>query len=420
MTGAQTLPVAAVQPDATGPLQGVRVVDLSRLVAGNMLTLQLGDFGADVIKVEAAGSGDTLREWREVHDGHPEGFDGWWRTYARNKRSLAMDLRSAPATAWLKRLVATAQVLVESFRPGTLEAMGLGPDALLAVNPKLVIVRLSGWGQTGPYRELPGFGSLIEGFSGFAHKHRDGQGAPRLPNLAMADMITGLTGAFATMAALREVEVRGGRGQVLDLSLLEPMLAVMGPDVSNYAATGHDPDPNRKIAAPRGSYRCRDGLWVSLSGSTDVMARRVFEAIGQAPLFDDPRFATNAARLENDRELDALVAGFIAGLDQAECLALFRRHGVTVGPIYDPSQLLDDPHVSARGVYVRLEGADGEAPTVMHAVTPRLQGSPGSIRRAAPRRGQHTLELLVELGASADECDALRQQGAIECPGAGA
>jgi crotonobetainyl-CoA:carnitine CoA-transferase CaiB-like acyl-CoA transferase len=409
------LPVACLSPSATGPLSGVRVVDLSRLVAGNMLTLQLGDFGADVIKVEAAGSGDTLREWREVHADYPEGYDGWWRTYARNKRSLSLDLRNADAMGWLKRLIGTAQVLVESFRPGTLEAMGLGPEALLGANPSLVIVRLSGWGQNGPYRELPGFGSLIEGFSGYAHKHRHSNGSPQLPNLAMADMITGLTGAFATMAALREVEVRGGKGQVIDLSLLEPMLAIMGPDVSNFAATGEDPESDRKIASPRGSYRCKDGLWVSMSGSTDTMARRVFEAIGQASLFDDPRFSTNAARLAHDDEIDGMVSAFIAGLAQADCLALFRRHGVTVGPIYAPSQLLADPHVSQRGVYVQLDREDGSMPTVMHQVTPRMQGTPGSIRRAAPQRGEHTRELLAELGASAAECEALRGQGAIEC-----
>lgn len=415
MSAAQELLAAQLQPGASGPLQGVRVVDLSRLVAGNMLTLQLGDFGADVIKVEAAGSGDTLREWRESHADFPAGFDGWWRTYARNKRSLALDLRNAEAMAWLRRLIDTAQVLVESFRPGTLEAMGLAPDALQVSNPRLVVVRLSGWGQTGPYRELPGFGSLIEGFSGYAHKHRGEDGAPQLPNLAMADMITGLTGAFATLAALREVEVRGGRGQVLDLSLLEPMLAIMGPDVSALAATGVDAEPGRKIASPRGSYRCKDGLWVSMSGSTDTMARRVFEAIGQGPLFDDPRFATNAARLAHDKELDAMVAGFIAGLDQGECLRLFRRHGVTVGPIYAPRQLLADAHVVERGVYVRLDIGDGTEPTVMHQVTPRLHGTPGSIRRAAPARGQHTHELLAELGATSAERDALQRQGAIEC-----
>ena len=212
----------SVTPNArpSGPLQGVRVVDLSRLVAGNMLTLQLADFGADVIKLESAGSGDTLREWRESHPDHPEGFDGWWRVYGRNKRSLALNLRDPEAMNWLRELIGTAQVLVESFRPGTMEAMGLAPEQLHAEHPKLIIVRLSGWGQSGPYRELAGFGSLIEGFSGFAHKHRAASGEPRLPNLALADMVTGLTGAHATLAALREVEVRGGQGQVIDLSLL--------------------------------------------------------------------------------------------------------------------------------------------------------------------------------------------------------
>lgn len=415
MSSAASLPMASLQPGASGPLQGVRVVDLSRLVAGNMLTLQLADFGADVIKVEAAGSGDTLREWRETHADYPDGYDGWWRTYARNKRSLALDLRNAEALDWLRRLIGTAQVLVESFRPGTLEAMGLGPEALLAAHPRLVIVRLSGWGQSGPYRELPGFGSLIEGFSGFAHKHRNSRGVPQLPNLAMADMITGLTGAFATMTALREVEVRGGRGQVVDLSLLEPMLAIMGPDVSAHAATGVDAEPDRKIASPRGSYRCKDGLWVSMSGSTETMAQKVFEAMGQGPLFHDPRFATNTARLENDKELDTMVAKFIAGLTRPECLALFRSHGVTVGPIYTPSELMADPHVVQRGVYVRLDAGDGSPPTVMHQVTPRLQGTPGSIRRTAPQRGQHTEELLQELGATPAQCARLRQQGDIEC-----
>lgn len=415
MSRAHALPRQPLAPQAGGPLQGVRVLDLSRLVAGNMLTLQLGDFGADVIKVEAAGSGDTLREWRETHPEHPEGFDGWWRIYARNKRSLALDFRNAQAMDWLRRLIASAQVLVESFRPGTLEAMGLGPDALLALQPGLVIVRLSGWGQTGPYRTLPGFGSLIEGFSGYAHKHRDAGGEPQLPHMALADMVTGLTGAFATLAALREVEMRGGRGQVVDLSLLEPMLAIMGPDVAAYAATGTDPEPGRKIASPRGSYRCKDGLWVSLSGSTETMARRVFDAIGQAALFEDPRFCTNAARLAHDAQVDRLVSDFIATLDQAECLALFRSKGVTVGPVYAPPQLLNDAHVAERGVYVQVDAAEGEPPTVMHQVTPRLQGTPGSIRRPAPRRGQHTRELLAELGATQAETEVLQVQGAIEC-----
>ncbi|MEF7612597.1 CoA transferase [Aquincola sp. MAHUQ-54] len=395
------VPLVEPRPGAIGPLHGLRVVDLSRLVAGNMLSLQLADFGADVIKVEAAGRGDTLRAWRAQDADHPEGFDAWWQVYGRNKRSVALDLRDAEAMAWLHRLLATAQVLVESFRPGTLEAMGLAPARLHEAHPSLVIVRISGWGQDGPYSGLPGFGSLIEGFSGYAHKHRDGDGVPGLPNMALADMVTGLTGAFAVMAALRAVEVGGGGGQVIDLSLLEPMAAVMGPDVTQYAATGAAPPAHEKIASPRGAYRCRDGGWVSLSGSTQTMARRVFEALGHGALFDDPRFSSNAARLRHDAEVDRLVSGAIAQLDLADCLARFRGLGVTIGPIQSPAEILADPHVRARGVYVQLQPAGGGRPVTMHNVTPRLAGTPGALRRAAPALGEHTAEVLAELGADA-------------------
>ena len=415
MISTSSIPVGYLEPSASGPLNGLRVIDLSRLVAGNMLTLQLGDFGADVIKVESAGSGDTLRQWREPHPDYPKGLDGWWQTYARNKRSLALDLRNQEAMVWLKKLIDSAQVLVESFKPGTLENMGLKPDDLHATNPSLVIVRLSGWGQTGPYRELPGFGSLIEGFSGFAHKHRNESGVPQLPNLAMADMITGLTGAFATLAAVREVETRGGKGQVIDLSLLEPMLAIMGPDVSNYAATGVETEPGKKIASPRGSYRCKDGLWVSMSGSTDTMAKRVFEAIGLAALYEDPKFKTNDARIANDKELDQLVSNFMAALNQADCLEHFRKHGVTVGPIYNSEQLLNDEHIKQRGIYVQLEKTHNQKAVVMHQVTPRLNSTPGKIRRAAPRLGEHTHEILQALGSTPQEIEALTKVEGIAC-----
>ena len=415
MISTSSIPVGYLEPSASGPLNGLRVIDLSRLVAGNMLTLQLGDFGADVIKVESAGSGDTLRQWRETHPDYPKGLDGWWQTYARNKRSLALDLRNQEAMVWLKKLIDSAQVLVESFKPGTLENMGLKPDDLHATNPSLVIVRLSGWGQTGPYRELPGFGSLIEGFSGFAHKHRNESGVPQLPNLAMADMITGLTGAFATLAAVREVETRGGKGQVIDLSLLEPMLAIMGPDVSNYAATSVETEPGKKIASPRGSYRCKDGLWVSMSGSTDTMAKRVFEAIGLVALYEDPKFKTNDARIANDKELDQLVSNFMAALNQADCLEHFRKHGVTVGPIYNSEQLLNDEHIKQRGIYVQLEKTHSQKAVVMHQVTPRLNSTPGKIRRAAPRLGEHTHEILQALGSTPQEIEALIKVEGIAC-----
>lgn len=395
---------------ARAALAGIRVVDLSRLVAGNMLSMQLGDFGADVIKVEPARTGDTLRHWREeLADG--QALDAWWRVYGRNKRSLALELRDGQAMEILRRLIGSAQVLIESFRPGTLENMGLAPQDLHARNPRLVIVRVSGWGQTGPYRDLPGFGSLVEGFSGYAYKHsRDG--VPQLPNMALADMVTGLTGAFATLAALREVEVNGGKGQVVDLSLLEPMLAVMGPDATIYAATGKLTSPDVKIASPRGVYRCRDGHWVAMSGSTDSMARRVFEAIGQGALFADAKFSTNAARLANDGEVDAMVAAAISRMDQAECLALFRSRGVTVGPVYDPSQLLADEHVAGRECFTRLDDAQG---TVVQNVAPRLSETPGTIRRKAPLLGEHTSEILRSLGIEEAQVQPPAADGGARC-----
>lgn len=408
--GLESTPRAAPEPRAAGALAGVRVIDLSRLVAGNMLSLQLADFGADVIKVESPQDGDTLRHWREDL-GEGQTLDTWWRVYGRNKRSLAVDLRAANGMALVRKLIASAQVLIESYRPGTLEAMGLAPASLHAENPKLVIVRVSGWGQSGPYRDLPGFGSLLEGFSGFAYKHSK-DGVPQLPNMALADMVSGLTGAFATMVALREVEVRGGCGQIVDLSLLEPMLAIMGPDVTAFAATGRVADPSLKIASPRGVYRCSDGRWVAMSGSTDAMARRVLGAIGKAEMADDPRFATNSARLANDAALDAMIGSAIATMDRDECLALFRSKGVTVGPIYDSAQLLADEHIVARNCYVAAGDADA---TLVHSVTPRLSGTPGSIRRGAPSIGQHTSELLLEAGASDDEIAAMSRSGAIRC-----
>ena len=397
--------------DATphGVLKGLRVIDLSRLVAGNMLSLQLADFGADVIKVESP-RGDTLRHWQEdLGDGRT--LDAWWRVYGRNKRSLAMDLRDPQALQVLRALLASAQVMIESFRPGTLEAMGLEPQALLAENPRLVVVRLSGWGQSGPYRDLPGFGSLIEGFSGFASKHAE-DGVPRLPNLALADMVAGLTGAFATLAAVREVEVNGGHGQVVDLSLLEPMLAIMGPDVTIHAATGRVPSPTAKIASPRGVYRCRGGRWVAMSGSTDAMAQRVFGAIGRGDLAVAPRFATNAARLANDAELDEIIAAAVAEMDLSECLQLFRSKGVTVGPVYDAGQIRNDLHVAERGCYVT---AGNGGTTVMHEVTPRLGRTPGSIVRAAPAVGEHSAEILAEAGLDGTAVAALADRGAVRC-----
>lgn len=365
------------------PLAGIRVLDLSRLMAGNMLTLQLADFGADVIKVESA-QGDTLRDWK--NDGKPL----WWKVYGRNKKSICLDLKDAGDRDALLALVPQAQVVIESFRHGGMEAFGLGPDDLHAVNPKLVIVRISGWGQTGPYAERPGFGTLVEAFSGFAERNGFPDKPPALPNLGLADMMAGLSGAFATLAAVREVEVNGGLGQVVDVSLLEPMIGVLGPDAAIYQHTGKRPRRlgNRaENAAPRNAYLCSDGKWMVMSGSTQRMAERVLAAIGKPELARDPRFIDNAARIANVDALDELIGGFIAQRTLQENLAHFGRHEVTVGPVLNVDELMQHPHVKEREVLVEMP--DPELGSVMmHNVFPRLSRTPGRIRTTAPKIGQ--------------------------------
>ena len=400
------------EPHARGTLEGIRVLDLSRLVAGNTLTQVLGDFGAEVIKVEPP-AGDTLRAWQI------KGVATNWKIYARNKQSLGLELRKPEARELLLRLVRNASVFVESFRPGTLEAMGVGPEVLLDANPKLVIVRISGFGQNGPYRRRPGFGTLVEGMSGFASFNGFADREPVLPPMYLADTISGLYGSTAVMIALREVEHNGGRGQVIDLPLLDPLFAVLGPQAANYRLTGKvKPRTGSRStnAGPRNVYRCRDGLYVCLSASTQKMAERVFRSIGRPELIDDPRYSTNAARVRHAQDLDAMIGAFVGERTQAENVAFFEKAEVTIGPIYDISQIVDDAHVVERELIADYPDEDmGVFP--MHHVVPRLSATPGSIRTPAPRLGEHNRTLLGELGI--DEAAYARLVAAgIVCEGA--
>jgi crotonobetainyl-CoA:carnitine CoA-transferase CaiB-like acyl-CoA transferase len=396
-------------PTATCPLDGVRVLDLSRLVAGNILTHVLADLGAEVIKVEKPGRGDDLRNWKT------EGVALWWQVYARNKKSFCLDLRQGAGRELLLRLVESAAVLVENYRPGTLEKMGLGPEVLLARNPRLVIVRVSGWGQTGPWRHKPGFGTLIEAFSGFAAMNGFADREPVLPAFAMADAFAGLWGAAATLTALRAVEVGGGPGQVIDLSLIEPILAMLGPKAAEYRLTGQTTPrlgSRCMIQAPRDVYRTRDGRYVALSTGTQAMAERLFRAIGRPELNHDPRFRTNAGRLAHRDEIEAVVAGFIAERTQAEALAFFEAAEVTVGPVCDEADLADDPYVAEREVLVEVpDEAAGRLP--MHNVVPRLSATPGALRRPAPALGEHNLEILRALGCSEVEIERFVRAGVL-------
>jgi crotonobetainyl-CoA:carnitine CoA-transferase CaiB-like acyl-CoA transferase len=400
-------PFATVDFDAArkGPLDGVRVLDLSRLVAGNMLSLQLGDLGAEVIKVEPP-RGDPLRDWRE--DGEPL----FWKTYARNKRSLVLDLRVAEAREALLRLAARADVMIENYRPGTLEEMGLGPDVLSARNPDLILVRISGFGQTGPYAELPGFGTLVEAMSGFAARTGFPDREPVLPPLALADMIAGLYGSNAVVTALL-ARMRGtARGQVIDVSLLEAIFSILGPEAAIYRHTGKVKErvgSASNTSAPRNVYRCADGKYVALSASMQSMAKRVLAVIGRPEMIEEERFRTNSARVkpQNRALLDAAVGGWFAQRTREEALRIMRENEVTVGPVYNIDDAVEDAHFRAREIIVDAQDEDlGAIP--MHNIVPRLSATPGVWRRPAPALGEHTDEILTEAGYDAAGIAALR------------
>lgn len=396
------------RPDAKVPLEGIRVLDLSRLVAGNMVSLQLADFGAEVIKIEDPRKGDPLRDWRtnniSVH----------WKVYARNKKSVTLNLRASEGMDLLRKLVATAHVFIENYRPGTLEEMGIGPDALHAINPKLIVVRVSGWGQDGPYRDKPGFGSLVEGVSTFAAKNGFADRPPVLPPLALADMIAGLYGANAVLVALRAIE-HGGTGQVIDLPLLDPIFSILGPEAALYKLTGKIEQrvgSRSNNTAPRNVYETKDGRFISISASIQSMAERLYRAIGRADMVDDPRFRTNTDRVKNIDEAERPVAEFIKARTLTDALAVFEAAEVTAAPVYDIDQFIADPHVKAREIVTELP--DEEMGTVpMHAVVPRLSGTPGEIRMPAPALGQHNNEILGGLGLTDASINDLRKRKVI-------
>ncbi|HEU0062606.1 MAG TPA: CoA transferase [Hyphomicrobiaceae bacterium] len=397
------------QPTASCPLDGITVLDLSRLVAGNMVSLQLADFGAEVIKIEDPDKGDPLRAWRV------EGHSLFWKAYARNKLSLTLNLRKPRGKDLLLDLIDRSQVLIENYRPGTLERMGLAPAVLHARNPRLIIVRVSGWGQTGPYAQKPGFGTLVEGLSGFAAKTGFPDREPVLPPTALADMISGLYGAYATLLALREIERKGGAGQVIDLSLLEGMHSVVGSDAAAFKAFGVVPrrqGSRSNITSPRNVYRTRDGRWLSISGSMQSMAERLYAAVGVPEMTKDARFASNSARLANNEEAERPIRDFIAERDLAQCLAVFEAAEVTAAPVYDIDQFVADAHVRERQVVVEVPDEELGCLT-MHNVVPRLSATPGALRRPAPKLGEHTQQILARIGISAGELAHLRSEGIV-------
>jgi crotonobetainyl-CoA:carnitine CoA-transferase CaiB-like acyl-CoA transferase len=402
------IPRIEFEPDATAPLNGIRVVDLSRLVAGNMVSLQLADQGAEVIKIEDPRAGDPLRAWRV------KGLSLHWKVYARNKKSLALNLRPQAGRDALSDLLAQSQVLIENYRPGTLEEMGLGPDLLHARNPGLIIVRITGFGQDGPYRDRPGFGTLVEAMSGFASKNGFADRPPVLPPLALADMVAGLYGAYAVMIALRVVE-RGGKGQLIDLPLLDPIISILGPDAAIHRVSGERPQRtgSRSLTtSPRNVYATKDGRYIAISASIQAMAERVFRAIGRPEMIDDPRFRTNTDRVRHIDECDGAVAAFIEARTLDENMAVFQAAEVTATPVYEIDQLVADQHIQQRGVIVEVPDAEAGS-VLMHNVIPRLSETPGRLRHPAPTLGQHTWEILREIGYTDERIASLAADGVV-------
>jgi crotonobetainyl-CoA:carnitine CoA-transferase CaiB-like acyl-CoA transferase len=353
------------------PLAGVRVVDLSTVIAGPNCARYLADFGADVIKVERPG-GDSLRSmaWRDDRDG--EGI--WWKLANRNKRAVVLDLKEPADVDVLLRLLDDAHVLVENFRPGTLERLGLGPDALHTRNGSLVITRVTGFGQSGPYAGRPGFATIAEAMSGFAAINGEPDGQPLLPPIALTDEVTGLAAAFATMVALHS-----GTGQVVDVNLLETMFQLMGPLPTLYGLTGEQQPrlgAGLPYTVPRGTYRCADGRWVAVSTSSDSVARRVLELLALA---DDERFATFAGRAEHRDELEAAMAKWCAARTSAEVLEAFSAAHAAAGPVMDMADSAGDEHYRARETLTEVDG------TPMQSLIARLSATPGRIRSAGPK-----------------------------------
>jgi crotonobetainyl-CoA:carnitine CoA-transferase CaiB-like acyl-CoA transferase len=352
---------------APAPLHGLRVLDLSTVLAGPNCARYFADFGADVIKIERPDGGDSLRNmaWRDPRDG--EGL--WWKIVNRNKRTIALDLKDAVDVDVLHRLVIDADVLIENFRPGTLERLGLGPDVLHGLNPSLVITRVTGFGQTGPYRNRPGFATIAESMSGLASISGEPGGQPLLPAIALTDEVTGVVAAFATMVALRS-----GVGQVVDVSLLESLFQLMGPLISLYELTGQMQErlgSGLPYSVPRGTYQCKDGDWIGVSTSSDSVAARVLNLLGVG---GDVRFASFAARMENREALEAVMTAWCSERTQSEVMEAFTAAEAAIGPVMSMADIAADPHYAARQAIVAVDG------TPMQGLIAHLSATPGALK----------------------------------------
>ena len=394
----------------SGPLTGVRVLELGSLIAGPFAGKTLGDFGAEVIKVEPPGEGDPLRKWRRLRNG----TSLWWHVQARNKKSLTCDLRRPEGQEIVRRLARRSDIVIENFRPGALEKWQLGWDALSRENAKLVLVRISGYGQTGPYRSRPGFAAIAEAMAGFRYITGFPDRPPARPNLSTGDTIAALHAVIGALMALHEVK-RTGKGQVVDVALYEAVFNCMESLLPEYDAQGYVRERSGSALpgiAPSNLYRCRDAAHVLIAANADSLFRRLMGAIGREDLRDDPALARNDGRAAQMQRIDEAIGAWTAQRDLAQVLEILEKAEVPAGRIYTAADIARDPHYAARGMIQDVVAGDGE-PLKVPGVVPKLSATPGAIRGAAPKLGEHTGQILAELGYSNGEIAALREKDII-------
>jgi formyl-CoA transferase len=393
-----------------GPLAGLKVVELGQLIAGPFAAKTLADFGADVVKIEPPGAGDPLRQWRLIRDS----TSVWWQVQSRNKRSLALDLREPQAQDIVRRLAAEADVLIENFRPGAMEGWGLGPDALHARNPRLVMLRVSGFGQTGPYRDRPGFGVVAEAMGGLRHLTAEPGRVPVRVGVSIGDTLAALHGVIGILLALQERQ-RSGLGQVIDVALYEAVFNCMESLLPEYSAFGAVREPAGSALpgiAPSNAYRCADGGWTLIAGNGDSIFRRLMSTIGRDDLGNDPALAGNAGRVARVAEIDAAIGAWAAQRGVDEVLAALEAAAVPAGRIYTVADIAADPHYRARGMLDSVRLPDG-AEIAVPGIVPKLSRTPGVHRRNAPALGQDTDAVLREIGLSEAQVAELRARGIV-------
>ena len=395
---------------STGPLAGLKVLEMGQLIAGPFAARTLADFGADVVKIEPPGMGDPLRKWRMLKDG----TSVWWQVQSRNKRSVALDLREPDAQEIVRRLAAESDVLIENFRPGALEGWGLGPESLLEANPALIVLRVSGYGQTGPYRDRPGFGVVAEAMGGLRHLTGEPGRVPVRVGVSIGDTLAALHGVIGILMALQERQ-RSGRGQIIDVALYEAVFNIMEsllPEHDAFGAVRGAAGSALPGIAPSNAYLCADGGYALVAGNGDSIFRRLMSVIGRPDLADDPQLADNAGRVARVAELDAAIGAWTAGRSVTEALAALDAASVPAGRIYTVADIAADPHYQARGMLEEVRMDDGSTLAVPGFV-PKLSRTPGGHRRNAPTIGQDTDAVLAEIGLTPTQIAELKRRGVV-------